>query len=391
MGQCTSTSSKGCKKGCNMELENYGGEVMESSPKETYIIDENKNARVEANALQFIAKLKNKVDSQVLEPKDKMGEESAMPLSYYNKTESEISSDKQIEKQEKESFELKQRVFQLENDLQILMNNISESKSSKKRKPSNTSISSINGVVFNEKQKFKKNINMKQNSDDNTSDFQNRSVESGESSREALNLNCLLSNSQVEDMCASTDFIKLFADQIENVLIDCYEANGLDFTVDFDFNLNFVSFNKKTSLSELCRNKKRIPDEIMNLNIDDVAEEYAVSVNKPIDECIETITLKLVEVREKVQKVLDELIKSLEQRINSFCEKYVKVWKEGYSLKRISHVELDFDQFIISATLRFSSSFVNIMRWAGLQGKILEGHEFVDVHEIRSRSVFVDV
>ena len=69
---------------------------------------------------------------------------------------------------------------------------------------------------------------------------------------------------------------------------------------------------------------------MVHLFIDDVAEEYARSTNKPLEQCIETITHKLAEVREQVEKVLHELIKCLEQRINSFCEKYVKVWKGGY-------------------------------------------------------------
>merc|ERR1711879_378372 len=92
------------------------------------------------------------------------------------------------------------------------------------------------------------------------------------------------------------------------------------------------------------------------------------------------------EVREQVQEELDEILYSLGQRLDSFCEKYVKVWKEGFALQRKSVVEMDFYHFRTTAELHYTAAFEQILKWASNRGKVLMGDEFVDIQDIRERS-----
>jgi len=118
---------------------------------------------------------------------------------------------------------------------------------------------------------------------------------------------------------------------------------------------------------------------------------YQGQQEKKICDCKDLISTKLKQVKNEIEYELKEVMQCLEQRINSFCEKYIKIWKEGYAIQRISYITLDFENFIVSIKFKFSANFGKILQWAVKQGKILDGNEFIDIMNARSRSVFVPV
>jgi len=311
------------------------------------------------------------------------------PLSYYNiDTSSDTLPSKILnEEPDQSTCELKARVGHLENEIQVLLENMYLDMAKKEIGEENCH----GDILYTTKALMEQRARTRSQSFTTSLDSgDTKNLEPHFTVREMVRENSL-SHAQLEDMFASTDFIKIFVDQIENVLLDIYLKHALDFDVDFDFNLNFLSLHKKTSFSELQRTKSRIPDELIEHHVDDVAEELSRTTGKPIDVSKNLIFIKLKQLKDEVDFELKEVIECLEQRINSFCEKYVKVWKDGYSIQRNGHVTLDFENFILSVKLKFSANFDKISQWAVKQGKILDGHEFIDIMKARSSSVYIPV
>lgn len=196
-----------------------------------------------------------------------------------------------------------------------------------------------------------------------------------------------ITNQDVENICAESDLLNIFINTVETTLIQFYVKSEMDSLVELEYHLQFINLQRKFNLAHLARTKSIEQIESKDVDfvavINKVSEACGITMKETEDILVQNIN----DLRTKILEYLNTTTAGLENRINNGFEKYIKLWKNDYTVTKKLEIELDFIGFSFTINFAFHIAWDQIVSWCAQNGKVLNGHSFVGMKAARDSTL----